>query len=383
MRPLEDIKVLDFAQFLAGPMAALRLADFGAEVIKIERPKVGDLCRSLVIENQKIGPDSLLFHTINRNKKSVEADLKSTDDLARIREILKETDVMIHNFRPGVMERIGLGWEEVKKINPRLVYGAVTGYGTAGPWVGKPGQDLLVQSLTGMPWLSGDRDHPPVPAGFAVLDITCGNHLVQGILAALLRREKSGEGALVEVDLMTSSIDMQFELFTAYLNGSGTVSQRSAISNANVSVGAPYGIYACSDGYLAIAMTPIQRLETLLECPALAPYGDPEIALSQRDDIKAVLQNHLMNYSVQHWLDRLEPADIWCAQVLDWSEMVQTEGFAALDVLQQIVTDDGSKIKTTRCPIRIDGDVLKSTRGGPSLGRDTADVFGAGSEPQD
>lgn len=372
MEPLEGLRVLDFAQFLAGPMAALRLADLGAEVIKIERPDIGDLCRSLVISDQKIGSDSLLFHTINRNKESVAADLKAPDDLKKIKDLLKTSDVMIHNFRPGVMEKIGLGWDEVRKINPRLVYGAVTGYGTTGPWVRKPGQDLLVQSLTGMPWLSGNLDQPPIPAGFAVLDITCGNHLVQGVMAALLRREKTGKGGLIEVDLMTSAIDMQFELFTAFLNGDGTMSQRSAISNANASVGAPYGIYACTDGYIAIAMAPIAKLAELMNCPDLEPLSNPGEAFVRRDEIKAVLRDHLLTQNVSHWLERLEPADIWCAKVQDWPELIQSEGFNALDALQTITAPDGTEIKTTRCPIRIDGETRKSEKGGPALGSHTS-----------
>lgn len=371
MKPLEGLRVLDFAQFLAGPMAALRLADLGAEVIKIERPGVGDLCRSLVISDQKVGSDSLLFHTINRNKASVAADLKNPEDLDRIKTLLNTSDVMIHNFRPGVMERIGLGWDDVRKINPGLVYGAVTGYGTTGPWVKKPGQDLLVQSLSGMAWLSGNRNDPPVPAGFAVLDITCGNHLVQGIMAALLRRERTGQGGIVEVDLLSSAIDMQFELFTAFLNGDGAMSERSAISNANASVGAPYGIYACRDGYIAIAMTPVAKLAELLDCPDLLPLADPGLAFSTRDEIKAVLRDFLLQDDVGHWLDRLEPADIWCSRVLDWPELIETEGFAALDAVQTVKAPDGTAIRTTRCPIRIDGQVMTSDAGGPALGADT------------
>ncbi len=371
MKPLEGLRVIDFAQFLAGPMAALRLADLGAEVIKVERPGVGDLCRSLVISDQTVGSDSLLFHTINRNKASVAADLKNPEDLDRIKNLLRTADVMIHNFRPGVMERIGLGWDDVQEISPKLVYGAVTGYGTTGPWVRKPGQDLLVQSLSGMAWLSGDRDDPPVPAGFAVLDITCGNHLVQGIMAALLRREKTGRGGLVEVDLMSSAIDMQFELFTAFLNGDGAMSERSAVSNANASVGAPYGIYACRDGYIAIAMTPIAKLAELLDCPELLPFSDPGVAFSQRDEIKRVLRDRLLKGEVRDWLERLEPADIWCAPVLDWPELIETEGFEALDAVQTVKAPDGTVIRTTRCPIRMDGQVFTSDAGGPALGADT------------
>ena len=156
-RPLKGLLVLDFSQFLAGPSCALRLADLGAEVIKIERPQGGDLSRSLYLADQAFAGDSALFHTINRNKKSFAADLKSATDLARVKALIQRADVMVHNFRPGVMDRLGLGFETVSTLNPRLVYAGITGYGTKGPWRDKPGQDLLVQALSGLAWLSGDR----------------------------------------------------------------------------------------------------------------------------------------------------------------------------------------------------------------------------------
>lgn len=366
--PLEGLRVLDFAQFLAGPMAALRLADLGAEVIKVERPQGGDLCRKLVVADQMLGDDSLLFHTINRNKRSMAADLKKPDDLESVKQMIASADVMIHNFRPGVMERIGLDHASVEAINPRIVYGTVTGYGNAGPWRDKPGQDLLVQSLSGLTWLSGNRDDGPVPVSFAVLDMATGNHLVQGILAALVRRGVTGRGGLVEVDLMSSAIDAQFEQLTSFFNGDRQQPPRSAIANASVHAAAPYGIYQTADGYLAIAMTPIASLADLLECEALAPYRDPAIAFSRRDEIKAVLADFLKTGTTRTWLDRLEPADIWCAEVLDWPRLSETEGFAALEPLQQVTSADGTSMTTTRCPIRIDGRTLTSTRGAPRLG---------------
>ena len=216
--PLSGLRVLDFAQFLAGPVAALRLADLGAEVIKIERPQGGDLCRSMVVNDQRLDGDSLVFHTFNRGKKSVTADLKRPEDLADVRRLIETADVMIHNFRPGVMERIGLGYDAVKALNPRLVYGAVSGYGAEGPWKDKPGQDLLVQALSGIAWLNGNDGDGPVPTGFAMLDVATAGQLVQGILACLVRRGVSGRGGLVEVDLMSAAIDMTFEQFTCFLN---------------------------------------------------------------------------------------------------------------------------------------------------------------------
>ena len=162
--------------------------------------------------------------------------------------------MLTHNFRPGVMEKIGLDWESVRQLNPRIVYGEVTGYGQDGPWKDKPGQDLLLQSLSGLTWLSGNADQGPVPMGLAVVDILCGSHLVQGILAALIRRAKTQKGAFVQVSLLESILDFQFEVITTHLADGGRLPQRSKRFNAHAYLAAPYGVYPTEDGYLALAM---------------------------------------------------------------------------------------------------------------------------------
>ena len=161
MKPLDGLLILDFSQFLAGPSAGLRLADLGARVIKVERPDGGDLCRQLYKSEFELDGDSTLFHSINRNKESMAANLKDPKDLAAVKVLIKKADVMIQNFRPGVIERLGLDYETVRALNPRLIYGQITGYGQVGPWRDKPGQDLLAQSLSGLPWLNGNADQPP------------------------------------------------------------------------------------------------------------------------------------------------------------------------------------------------------------------------------
>ena len=163
MKPLEGILVIDFSQFLAGPAAGLRLADMGARVIKIERPGSGDLCRDLYISNLRLGSDSTLFHSINRNKESFAADLKNPSDRTAVLALVDRADVVIHNFRPGVIEKLGFDYATLSARRPSLVYGEVSGYGRTGPWAKKPGQDLLVQSLSGLPWLNGDAGQPPLP----------------------------------------------------------------------------------------------------------------------------------------------------------------------------------------------------------------------------
>lgn len=373
--PLKGLTVLDFAQFLAGPAAALRLADLGAEVIKVERPGVGDLCRTLVINDQKVGDDSLLFHTINRNKKSFTANLKSPEDLEKVKGLIAKADVMIHNFRPGVMERIGLDYAVVSKLNPRIIYGAVSGYGSEGPWRDKPGQDLLAQSLSGLPWLSGNAADNPTPVGLPILDMATGGNLVQGILAALVRRGVTGKGGLVEVDLMSSAFDLQFEPMTAYFNDDKEP-ERSAVSNANIYGTAPYGIYETADGFLALAMTPLNVLADLLECEDLNQFDQAE-AFVRRDEIKAVIAETLTGRTTNDWLSVLEPADVWCGAVLDWRALQDHKGFAALKPLQTITVGDGRTIRTTRCPIKLDGHFLTSDRAAPVLGADTAELVEA------
>lgn len=374
MKPLEGLLVIDLSQFLAGPSASLRLADLGARVIKIERPGVGDLCRQLYISNLELDGDSTLFHSINRNKESFAADLKSKAGQVELRELLKHADVMIHNFRPGVIEKLGFSYDEVRQLNPRIIYAEVTGYGKSGPWRGKPGQDLLIQSLSGLAWLSGNADQPPVPVGIAVADLFAGAHLTQGILACLVRRGISGHGGRVEVSLLESILDFQFEVLTTYLNDGGKLPVRSSVNNAHAYLGAPYGIYATADGFLALAMGSVMRLGELLACPALLNFRDPKDHFLRRDEIKQILVDHLRTRSTAAWLAILEPQDIWCADVLTWPRLIEHDAFLALDMVQEITRSGAISMHTTRCPIRIDGSILKSSKGAPRLGNDTEQI---------
>jgi CoA:oxalate CoA-transferase len=368
MKPLEGLLVLDFSQFLAGPTAALRLADLGARVIKIERPGAGDLCRQLYISNLELDGDSTLFHSINRNKQSFAADLRKADDRARVEKLVRRADVLIQNFRPGVMERLGFHYEAVRDINPRLVYGEVTGYGKKGPWRDKPGQDLLAQSLSGLVWLTGDANQPPVPFGLATADMLAGAHLVQGILACLVRRGITGKGGLVEISLMETILDFQFEVLTTHLNDGGKLPERSALSNAHAYLGAPYGIYATADGFLALAMGSVIRLGELLGCPALAAFSEPKTWFTKRDEIKRILAEHLKTQTTDEWLRILEPADFWYSDVYTWSRLLEHEGFKILDMIQHVSRSNGASLRTTRCPIRVDGRIYKATLGAPRVG---------------
>ena len=378
--PLAGITVVDLSQFLAGPSASLRLADLGATVIKVERPEVGDICRDLYVSDALIEGDSTIFHAINRNKLGYQADLKDAADRARVARLVAQADVIMHNFRPGVIERLGLDYETVRGLNAGVVYGEISGYGGEGPWRGLPGQDLLVQSMSGLTWLSGNADDGPVPMGVAVVDIWAGALLVEGILAALVRRGINGRGGHVEVNMLEAALDFQFEPMTTHLMD-GSLPERTASNSAHTLLGAPYGIYATADGFLALAMGSVPQLGELLECPPLLEYPEPESWFERRDEIKAILAEHLVSRSTQAWLEVLEANDIWCAAVLDWDTLVRHPQFEALGIVQTVERGSGATYRTTTCPIRVDGQKLTSPLGSNALGEHNARIdedFGLG-----
>ncbi len=374
MKPLEGILVVDLSQFLSGPSASLKLADLGARVIKVERPGSGDICRSLYISNTKMNGDSSVFHAINRNKESFMADLKNKLDRNRVLKLISHADIVMHNFRPGVIDRLGLDYKTVQKTNSSIVYGEISGYGKEGPWKNKPGQDLLVQSLSGMTWLSGNKNDGPVPAGLAIVDILTGAHLTQGLLAALIRKGKTGKGAKIEVSMLESVIDFQFETITTYYRDGGQPTARTVSNNAHAYLGAPYGVYETENGHMALAMGKIPVLGELLGCGKLTEYQEVSSWFDKRDEIKAELAAYLLTGTTEKWLSILEPADIWCANVLDWKTLFATEAYKVLQMDQEVEMGDGYTFKTTRCPIKIDGEILFSKKGTPALGEHTSPI---------
>ncbi|GGF23511.1 CaiB/BaiF CoA transferase family protein [Echinicola rosea] len=368
MSLLKGITVIDFSQFLSGPSASLRLADFGARVIKVEKPVTGDICRQLYVSEVKIAEESTIFHTINRNKESFAADLKNKEDQEAIWKLISSADVVMHNFRPGVMARLGFSYDEVKAVHPEVIYAEISGYGQDGPWADLPGQDLLLQAMTGLPHLNGEQEKAPTPMGISVVDLLAGTQLAQGILAALYQKEETGQGSLVQVSMLESAMDFQFEVFTTFLNDGEELPQRSYSNHGHCYIAAPYGVYATKDGYLALAMGDIVTLGGLLKCDDLAVFDDPKGWFDRRDEIKALLAAHLITQDTRHWLDILEPADIWCAKVLDMEAMMEEEGYQILEMEMEVKTTHGDRIKTTRCPVRVNGERLTPERGAPFLG---------------
>jgi crotonobetainyl-CoA:carnitine CoA-transferase CaiB-like acyl-CoA transferase len=213
---------------------------------------------------------------------------------------------------------------------------------------------------------TGNANENPVPFGISIADIICGAHLVQGILAALIRRQKRGVGALIEVSLMESLIGFQFELFTTFYS-SGSLPERSMVNNGHPLLSAPYGIYATADGFIAIAMSSLERIRNSLEIPALKKFQQQD-AFRKRDEIKKIISKHLIIKSSDHWLRKLKADGLWSSGVLNWKQMEESKGYKVLQMEQTISNSEGKEITTTRCPIRINGKRLFAEKPAPKLG---------------
>lgn len=366
--PLKGITVLEFCQYLSGPAAGLRLADLGARVIKVERPQKGEAGRQLAIKNLWVDESSLLFHTINRNKESFAADLKNAEDIKYVKQLITHADVVTHNFRPGVMEAFGLDYAPVKKINPQVIYMEISGYGKQGPWSHKPGQDLLIQAISGLTYSTGNKEDHPVPFGLAIADYLCANQAVQAILAALLRRHKTGQGALLELSLLESLIDFQFEFFTTYFQ-TNQQHQRSVINNGHSLLSAPYGIYKTADDYIAIAMMPLKKLYAAIQCEALKKFSESE-SFEKRDEIKEILSQHFITATADVWLNKMHAQDLWAMPVLNWEQLCQSSAYQVLNIEQKFLAGNKT-ITTTRCPIRYNKQCFLSNKPAPAVGEHT------------
>ncbi|MDR1512840.1 MAG: CoA transferase [Propionibacteriaceae bacterium] len=320
--PLDGVVVADFTQLVQGPYAAQILADLGAEVIKIE-PPAGDWLRRFALGNTYLGGESVSFLAFNRNKQSIVLNLKRPDQREAARRIAAQADVLLENFRPGVMERLGLGYDSLRQINPGLVYCASSGYGTSGPYVERPGQDLLVQAMTGLPTLMGRAGDPPVPVGIGLSDLAAGLHMVYGTLAALVERARTGQGRRVDVNLLNSLLALESQELTAHLNSSARPGRNPHMAGTPYT-GAPYGLYPTRDGFIAIAMNLVGKLMAVVGAVGFEDVDEANVTDPELDGrIRRALGERLAQRDTADWLDALLAEDIWCAPLNDFDAVVE------------------------------------------------------------
>lgn len=373
---LDGCTVVDVSHHMAGPVASQRLGDMGAEVIKIEPLGYGEWSRVRPIGNAWVGNMNASFLSGNRNKKSLTLNLKTKQGKEIFDRLIEKADVFLSNFRPNVHMRLGIDYETLSSRNPGLIYCTITGYGNDGPYAEKPGQDLLIQALSGVTWNMGTEDDPPIPLGTFVADAAAGYNAVAGILAALYYREHTGLGQQVAVDLLSSLIEVQTQEYTTYLN-SGQLPLRSKERLGHPLVNSPYGIHKTKDGYLALAMVPFDRLAEVLECEGLKKYQTWEDGQLCRDEIFRLVGKILAGKTTREWLEYLDAKGIWCSPVKTYPEVVEDPQVIHMNVFQKMRHPQYGEIGIVANPIRFGRTPVAYRNAPPQLGEHNVEILSA------
>jgi crotonobetainyl-CoA:carnitine CoA-transferase CaiB-like acyl-CoA transferase len=374
LKLLEGVRVVAFTTFLVGPAAVQYLADMGADVVKVEECTHGPHERRWSGAQTFLNEESLLFLMAHRNVRSVGLNLKEPSGREVAQGLCREADVVVSNFRPGVMERLGLGYETLRRDNPGLIYASASGYGSKSPYRDLPGQDLLIQAISGFPAVTGRGDGPPIAAGAVVADQHAATLLALGILGALHGRQRTGEGQEVEVTMLESSLDLQSEGYACHLNGATLTRARTGIATTYHE--APYGFYEVQDGYVALSISPIAQVSEALGNPLeLEPYLDPSVAFTRREEIYVALSPLLRPFTRDGLIERLRASGVWCAPVYDYAEALADPALQALDPITEFEHPRAGTVRVTGHPIRYSSGRAAVERVPPALGEHTDEVL--------
>ena len=371
VHPLEGVRVIDFTQVMLGPCATQMLADFGADVIKVERPGAGDLSRNFMGDMSETGQNNAVFCSLNRNKRSVEIDTKSEAGREMIYDLVRVSDVVVDNFRAGVMDRLGFGYDTLKAINPRIICASGTGFGEKGPYAHKGGQDVLAQAMTGVMEKTSDPSIPRSIYPTTLCDYTAGMHLVQGVLAALLAREKTGHGQKVSVSLYDSIIAMQMQ----------EAAQWSKHREIRHWAAMPLtGVFDATDGALVIVgafkQNPLRDICTALEIEDLSPhYPDLATQRAHKPFLQATFRQQIATNSVAHWLARLEEQDLLCAPVRSLGVALDDPQTAINDMFVDIDHPLLGALRLIGSPVHLSDAPVELRHVPPRLGEHTDEVI--------
>ena len=374
-KALEDVTVLDFSHLLQGPFATQLLGDMGARIIKVERPGQGDLFRTMTFKNRWMGgTESPNFLAWNRNKQSIAIDLKAPEAREVLFKIAEKVDVVIQNFRPGVMERLGYGYEAFRKVNPRIIYCSGSGYGESGPYVTRPGQDMLLQGLTGLAAATGRRDGPPVPVGAGFADQVGAMNMVYGILSALYWRERSGVGQEIKMDLLSALLQHQNQEMVWVMNF-GENLERPNSSIGHPGMDAPFGLYPVRDGWVSIAMSPYRKLVDVLGAPDLLVYDDPETLYAKRDEIWEKLAEETRKWTKADLLKALLAADIWCGEIKTHLDVVDDPQVRHLGLVTSYEHPRAGTVKVIGPAVKMSETPPEIVRPAPIVGQHTEEIL--------
>jgi crotonobetainyl-CoA:carnitine CoA-transferase CaiB-like acyl-CoA transferase len=346
---LEGLRVADFTQLVQGPNATQFLGDLGADIIKIE-PRNGEWHRHWSMRDAFINGESLSFLVFNRAKRSITLNVKDPRGKQAALRIIESSDVLIENFRPGVMDRLGLGYETLSKMYPRLIYCASCGWGQSGPYLKRPGQDLLAQAVAGVLLLQGLANDPPSPVGMGVADLTASLHIVIGVLAALYERNRTGLGQRIDINLLDSILSLATQELSVYFN-TGHEPQRSEAGMGHPYIGAPMGVYKTLDGYIVVAMMPLGKIAALVGISGFEGI-DSRNFLENRDEIKHKLEPGFASKSTSELLEIFLAADIWAAPVNTFPEVPRDPQVQHNGSIAAFEHPTAGKFRTIGPPIR-------------------------------
>jgi crotonobetainyl-CoA:carnitine CoA-transferase CaiB-like acyl-CoA transferase len=371
---LEGMRIVSFCHYLQGPAGAQYLADMGADVIKVEPPG-GAFERHWAGAKAFIDGLSAFYLAANRNKRSIAVDLKHPDGKAVIARLLERADVLMENFRPGTMDRLGLGYEQVRAIRPDIIYASATGFGSSGPMAARPGQDLLIQAYSGLIAATGHLYERPVPIGFAAADQHGGALLAMGILGAYVRKLRTGRGTRVEASLLNAGLDLQTEPLTLYF--SGRSDREKFRRNRNLATWfheAPYGVYRCADCWLALSLNDPQKLAQALGSAPLAEIADID-RHDERDRYAEVLAEALKDRRFAELVPGLDAQAIWYQRVHEYDDLRDDPQIRHNQMFRDVPVPGGTATLVSH-PNRYDGEVPPLRRLAIAIGEDTREVLG-------
>lgn len=370
---LSGYRVLDCSIAMAGPFAAQRLGDLGADVVKVE-PVTGEWQRHTAAGGARGNKVNVSFLSLNRNKRSLAVDLKDPDGKAVLLELVKTADVFLQNYRPGVAKRLGVDYETLSAINPRLIYVSISGYGEDGPYLNRPGQDLVLQGMSGAMLSAGREGEPPNAAGQYLVDGITAYTAFEGALAALLHRERTGEGQLVQVNMLDAITTIQMQELSVFTVGQKPQT-RSAEPHAHVYIRAPYGAFATSDGFIIVAFPKLANLGQTIGEPSFLTMDDEVDTWSKRDEIFAKTRERLKTKTSAEWLELLRAADIWCGPVYGYADLVEDEQIKHNGTFVEYDHPTEGHVKTPGFPIRFSKTPSVVERGAPVVGQHSRDVL--------
>jgi crotonobetainyl-CoA:carnitine CoA-transferase CaiB-like acyl-CoA transferase len=372
---LSGYRILDCTVAMAGPFAAQRLGDLGADVVKIE-PVGGEWQRHVPAGGKAARRINASFLSLNRNKRSLAINLKTEEGRAIVHDLARTADVFMQNYRPSVAQRLGVDYPALSTINPRLVYVSISGYGSSGPYVDYPGQDLLVQAMSGSMYSSGRASDPPQPAGQYVVDATTAYCAFEGALAALLHRERTGEGQLVEINMLDAAITFQMQELSV-LTLTGKPQRRSEEPHAHVYIRAPYGVFKTADSYIALGFPPLAKLADVLDEPQSCGMDDNVDGFEKRDLIHRLVAAKLVTKPSDEWLAAMRKADVWAAPVNDFEQMMADPQVAHNGSFIEYDHPTEGRLRTPGFPIRFSKTESRLFRGAPEVGEHTREILSA------